>query len=145
MEIREAVEKDMHALLKLYTQLHDNTMPEINEALQKLWATIISDKNHHIIVAEEDGQIVSSCVLIVIPNLTCNQRPYALVENVITANSYRGRGFASACLEHAKQIAQQNDCYKMMLMTGSKKDSTLNFYRKAGYHSGDKTAFIQWL
>ncbi|MEL7610138.1 MAG: GNAT family N-acetyltransferase [Bacillota bacterium] len=145
MEIREADEKDLHALLKLYTQLHDNPMPEITEDLLELWADISSDKNHRIIVAAEGEQIVSSCVLIIVPNLTHNQRPYALIENVVTAGPYRRQGLASACLERAKQIAQQNGCYKIMLMTGSKKGSTLDFYRKAGYHSEDKTAFIQWL
>lgn len=34
---------------------------------------------------------------------------------------------------------------KMMLLTGSKEESTLNFYRNAGYNSSDKTAFIQWI
>ena len=29
-----------------------------------------------------------------------------------------------------------------MLLTGSKEESTLNFYRSAGYNSSDKTAFI---
>ncbi len=33
----------------------------------------------------------------------------------------------------------------MMLLTGSKEESTLNFYQNAGYNSTDKTAFIQWL
>ena len=45
----------------------------------------------------------------------------------------------------ASEIAKANNCYKIMLMTGSKKESTLNFYRKAGYNSDDKTAFIRWL
>lgn len=44
-----------------------------------------------------------------------------------------------------KKIAEQNHCYKMMLLTGSKEESTLNFYRNAGYNSSDKTAFIQWI
>ena len=34
---------------------------------------------------------------------------------------------------------------KMMLLTGSKKPETLQFYEKCGYNSSDKTAFIQWL
>jgi hypothetical protein len=34
---------------------------------------------------------------------------------------------------------------KLMLLTGSKNENTLNFYRRAGYNSEDKTAFIQWL
>ena len=32
-----------------------------------------------------------------------------------------------------------------MLLTGSKEERTLDFYRNAGYNSADKTAFIQWL
>jgi hypothetical protein len=33
----------------------------------------------------------------------------------------------------------------MMLLTGSKEEKTLDFYKKAGYNSTDKTAFIQWI
>lgn len=39
----------------------------------------------------------------------------------------------------------KENCYKMMLLTGSKKTETLRFFEKAGYNSSDKTAFIQWL
>ena len=46
---------------------------------------------------------------------------------------------------YAKELAQREDCYKMMLLTGSKEEKTLDFYRNAGYNSSDKTAFIQWL
>ena len=49
------------------------------------------------------------------------------------------------CLQFAKEIAEKEGCYKMMLLTGSKEEKTLNFYRNAGYNSADKTAFIQWL
>ena len=97
------------------------------------------------IVAEENEKIVSSCVCVIIPNLTHNQQPYAFIENVITDESFRKRGLAMQCLNFAKEIAQKENCYKMMLLTGSKKESTLDFYRKAGYNSEDKTALIQWV
>lgn len=32
-----------------------------------------------------------------------------------------------------------------MLLTGSTKEKTLNFYGNAGYKSSNKTAFIQWI
>lgn len=48
-------------------------------------------------------------------------------------------------LELRKKIAEKTNCYKMMLLTGSKKIETLNFYENAGYNSTDKTAFVQWL
>jgi len=143
--IREISEKDFDGLLRLYMQLHDNPLPEKDDRVLGVWKDILNDKNHHIIVAEENGVIVSSCVCVIIPNLTRGQRPYAFIENVITDKDHRKKGFATACLNYARQIAVNENCYKMMLLTGSKERSTLDFYERAGYNQNDKTAFIQWL
>ena len=143
--IREARQSDLDAILVLYLYLHEDTIPEKDEHLKETWMQIIEDPNHHMIVKEVDGKIVSSCVCVIIPNLTRNIRPYAFVENVVTHEDYRGRGIAGECLDYAREIALKENCYKMMLLTGSKKPETLHFYEKAGYNSSDKTAFIQWL
>ena len=143
--IREVKRDDFDQLMYLYTQLGDNLFPEKNDKIFDLWDQILNDKDHHIIVAEEEGKIVSSCVCVIIPNLTHSQRPYAFVENVVTDEKYRNRGLATACLNYAKEIARKQNCYKMMLLTGSKRESTLNFYEQAGYNRKDKTAFIQWI
>ena len=143
--IREVNSGDFDGLMALYTQLHNNSLPQKTENVMQLWERIVNDKDHHIIVAEENGKIVSSCVCVIIPNLTHDQRPYAFVANVITDKDFRNKGLASKCLDFAGKIAKRENCYKIMLLTGSKEESTLNFYRKAGYNSEDKTAFIQWL
>lgn len=143
--VREIKENELNELLTLYLHLHEESVPELTEYLQNTWDTILKDRNHHIIVKEADGKIVSSCVCVIIPNLTRGIRPYAFVENVVTHADYRGKGYATECLNHAKEIAEQAGCYKMMLLTGSKKEATLRFYGNAGYNSTDKTAFIQWL
>ncbi len=143
--IREAKENDLKEILELYLFLHETSVPQYSEQLKKAWDSIINDENHHLIICEIDGKIVASCVCVIIPNLTRGVRPYAFVENVVTHKDYRKRGYATACLNFAKQIAEKNNCYKMMLLTGSKEEGTLNFYRNAGYNSTDKTAFIQWI
>lgn len=143
--LREIKADDFDGLMQLYMQLHDNPFPAKTEEILTLWQRILDDRDHHIIVAEEDGKIISSCVCVIIPNLTHGQRPYALIENVITDEAHRGKGLATACLNYAKEIAVKENCYKMMLLTGSKLDSTLRFYERAGYNKNDKTAFIQWL
>lgn len=143
--IREIRDEDFEGLMQLYMQLHDNPMPKKTTEIMELWKRILNDQNHYIIVAELDGKIVSSCVCVIIPNLTHNQQSYAFIENVITHQEHRGKGFATQCLNYAKEIAIKNNCYKLMLLTGSKMDSILNFYRNAGYNSEDKTAFIQWI
>ena len=143
--IREAKREDLDALLELYMFLHEDSIPEKNSHLEETWEQIIGDSNHHLIVCEVEGKIISSCVCVIIPNLTRNVRPYAFVENVVTHADYRGKGYATECLDFAKKIAEQENCYKMMLLTGSKSPETLRFYEKAGYNSSDKTAFIQWI
>lgn len=142
--IREARDNDLKQILELYLYLHETAVPEETEHLHTVWEKILNDENHHLIVCEVQGKIVSSCVCVIIPNLTRNVRPYAFVENVVTHKEYRGKGYATACLNYAKAIAEENDCYKMMLLTGAKDEKTLRFYQNAGYNSSDKTAFIQW-
>ena len=143
--VREIFENELNELLELYLHLHEDSVPAMSEHLSKTWKTIVQDKNHHIIINVVDGKIVSSCVCVVIPNLTRNVRPYAFIENVVTHKDYRAKGYATECLDYARQIAKTENCYKMMLLTGSKKESTKKFYARAGYNSSDKTAFIQWL
>lgn len=143
--IREANKNDLDEILRLYLYLHEINMPKESKQLRKTWDKIIDDENHHLIIFEVDDKIVASCVCVIIPNLTRNVRPYAIIENVVTHGDYRKKGYATACLNHAKQIAKENNCYKIMLLTGSKEEGILNFYRNAGYNSLDKTAFIQWI
>lgn len=145
MDIREVKDEDLEGLLKLYKHLHDNKMPEINEEILILWRSIIADDKHHIILAIEDGKIVSSCVLVIVPNLTHNQASYGLIENVVTDKNYRGKGYGTAVLNYAKEIADKEKCYKIMLLTGLKEESTLKFYEKVGFNRNDKRAFIKWI
>ena len=143
--VREARKEDLQALLELYLFLHEKSIPAQDRRLEETWEQILADRNHHLIVNEIDGKIVSSCVCVIIPNLTRRVRPYAFVENVVTHGDHRGKGYAGQCLAYAKAIAEKEKCYKMMLLTGSKEPDTLRFYERAGYNSSDKTAFIQWL
>ena len=143
--VREVVKEDLDSLLELYLFLHEDSIPERDKHLEETWEQILEDPNHHLIVNEIDDQIISSCVCVIIPNLTRSVRPYAFVENVVTHAEHRRKGYAGECLTYAKKIAEQENCYKMMLLTGSKKPETLHFYEQAGYNSSDKTAFIQWI
>lgn len=143
--IREIYAHELNDLLRLYLHLHEKEVPEQDARLTALWQRILQDPDHHAIVAVEDGKIVSSCICVIIPNLTHGLRPYALIENVVTDATYRKRGLATACLDFARALAERENCYKLMLMTGAKDQETLEFYEHAGYNRTDKTGFILWL
>jgi hypothetical protein len=98
--VREAVQSDLGTILELYLFLHENRIPEKDEHLKETWMQILQDPNHHLIFNELDGKIVSSCVCVIIPNLTRNVRPYAFIENVVTHEDHRGNGYAGECSEY---------------------------------------------
>lgn len=143
--VREANREDLTEILELYLHLHETGVPEPSRALEEMWRRIMEDADHHLIVKTVDGKIVSSCACVIVPNLTHRVRPYAIVENVVTHSDHRRKGYASECLDYARTVAEKKNCYKIMLLTGSKDPGVLDFYRRAGYNSTDKTAFIQWL
>ena len=145
MEIREIRREELPQLLGLYRQLHPDGWVEDGPFAQGIWEQMQKVPGMHVIVAQEDGVLLSTCTLVLVPNLTHEGRPYGLIESVVTDKENRGRGLAGACLLFAKTLAVQENAYKLMLLTGSKKPSTLAFYEKAGYRSDQKTAFVQWL
>lgn len=142
--IREIRNEDYQQLMELYTHLHEKDVPPFEQA-REVWEHIMANADYHIIVAEEDGRLVSSVTCIILRNLTHGPRPYAWVENVVTHADFRGRGLATRCLDYARELAKRENCYRLVLMTGSKLPETLKFYENAGYNRTDKTGFIQWL
>ncbi len=87
-----------------------------------------------------DGKIIGTCTVNLCANLSWSGRPYAIIENVIVAPDHRGKGIGTAILHFAQNFAQESGCYKVALMTGSRKPETLKFYEGAGF-SGNKTGF----
>ncbi|MEJ6398190.1 GNAT family N-acetyltransferase [Yoonia sp. 208BN28-4] len=94
-----------------------------------------------IIGVEIDDRIRAMVTLHILPNVTWDARPYALIENVITASAYRERGIGKAVMQHAAQVAWDQNAYKIMLLTGEKRGAQ-DFYRACGFDSEDKTAMV---
>ena len=100
MMIREITEDDFDGLMKLYAQLGDNPIPQKSEEVLGVWNKILQNKDYHIIVADVEGKVVSTCACVIIPNLTHNQQ-----------KEHRGKGFGTEGLRltiiEAKKILAQ--------------------------------------
>lgn len=136
MIIREATVADAQDLKTLYFEYLTQFPPKEEQDMNR-WTKVISNfaqaEDRFLLVVEEDGRAVSSVQVAIIEGLTHNVRPFAVIENVVTHGDYQNRGFASALLERATEIAKEFNCYKVFLETGSNKESTLNFYKKNGF------------
>lgn len=148
MIIRKAKASDADDLKELY--FHFLTKyPPVEEQDMALWGEMLDrfekDDKMYILVAEEDGRVVSTVQMAIIESLTHNVRGFAVVENVVTHSDYRNRGYASALLQKASEIAREHRCYKISLETGSNRESTLNFYRNNGFVIDEKHSCLKRL
>lgn len=143
MHIRTLDKFDLHALLELYEYLHgeDSPLPPLQQ-IEDTWTEIQDNSNIKYFGYFVNDQLISSCTLCVIPNLTRSCRPYGLIENVVTHPDHRKRGYGKEMLNAARNYAWSVNCYKIMLLTGRKDDATLNFYESAGFDPNSKQAFI---
>lgn len=143
MNIRELQSHDLQPLLGLYAHLHEHDEPPPSAAIaEAVWFETIENPRIKYFGGFESGSLVSSCALTVIPNLTRGCRPYGVIENVVTHAAHRSRGWGKAILAQALAAAWQQDCYKVMLLTGRKDTATLRFYEQAGFDRHDKQAFV---
>jgi ribosomal protein S18 acetylase RimI-like enzyme len=138
--VRRAGAADLPAILSLYAQLSPGDLLPDAVAAEATWHRMLSSDMMSVHVAEFEGVVVATCVLIVVPNLTRNQRPFALIENVVSAAALRGRGLGKAVVRAAVAHAFALDCYKVMLMTGRSDPEVLGFYEACGFQR-EKTAF----
>ncbi len=143
MHIRELVEHDLSDLLHLYRHLHttDTPLPE-QQYVERVWNDALSNKFIKYFGNFVDEKLVSSCTISIVPNLTRSCRPYGVIENVVTHGEFRQRGYGRAVLNAALDCAWARNCYKVMLMTGSRDENTLRFYESVGFKRDRKEAFV---
>ncbi len=148
MRIKSAQLNNLEELINLYANHldRDNNSTDVDKIkAYTLLKSMIEDKGYKILVAQEEGQIVSSVTILIVKNLTHNLRPYAIIENVVTHEKHRKQGYGRALIQEACSVAEENNCYKITLTTGRKDPEILKFYENCGFNKNDKTAFIKWL
>ncbi|MCF1466736.1 GNAT family N-acetyltransferase [Agrobacterium vitis] len=131
--IRHATFDDLEALLGLYKDLSNNNDFTDTDRVHNTYAAILSHPGLTVFVALDHEKPVATASLLVTPNLTRGCRPYALIENVVSAATHRGQGYGRAVVLHTIDAAWNADCYKVMLLTGSTRPEIHRFYEACGF------------
>ena len=139
---RDAVPGDLHAIFRLYCQLNPDDPTSPQAGLRDVFDHIRVTDGLRLLVLELDGLMVATTYLNVLPNLTRGGSPYAVIENVVVDESWRGLGVGKTLMAHTLDAAWAAGCYKAMLLTGSMQESTHAFYRSCGFSGDDKTAYV---
>lgn len=141
LEYRPAHEEDLAGILELYCELNPEDTPLDFDRALSIWRSSEAAGLTKYLVAAEDGAIVSTCCVTVVPNLTRGGRPYAIIENVITDKSRRRRGIGARVMRDAIEFARKRDCYKVVLLSSSKRKEAHEFYEALGFDGNSKKGF----
>lgn len=138
--LRAAGVNDLPDLLELYRTLNPSDPLLSKEKASNAFAAMLGQPGLTIYLAVEGEDAVATATLLVVPNLTRAARPYAFIENVVTLETHRGRGYGRAVMRHAIETAFAGDCYKVMLLTGRHDPAVHAFYQSCGFVQ-NKTGF----
>ncbi len=139
-QVRVATEADLPRVVELLAQLsvddpREQPGPPPPDVYAEAFRRMRADEEQRLLVLEADGRIVGSLVLLIIPNLTHQGRPYATVENVIVDESERGSGRGRQLMEHAIDEAKKAGCYKIALTSHRSRTEAHRFYEDLGFES----------
>lgn len=141
---RLLVEEDFDQLMGLYRALQPKDPVLTDGSDQRLFSEITQSEHFFLLGLVETDHLLASTYVNIIPNLTRSASPYAVIENVITKPSLQNTGLGRELMAHTLTFIWERGCYKAMLMTGSKKESTHAFYRACGFSGTAKTGYITY-
>ena len=139
--VRAATEGDIPRILELYRQLaittsqaeqHQN--PSLDDC-QRVFAKIGTFPGHELLVAEDEGEVVGTMVLIIVPNLSHSALPWALVENLVVDQRYQRRGTGRLLMDYAIARAKEAGCFKVVLSSDKRRREAHQFYRSMGFEA----------
>lgn len=103
--IREALPEDFGAVMRLYRQLHPGDPALDNGSDRDVFDAILATRGLTLLVLEIDGVVVATTYLNIIPNITRNASPYAVIENVVVDESVRGTGLGKQIMAKTLRVA----------------------------------------
>lgn len=130
---RPITEADLPALLGLYATLYP--VPTDPVKMLENFRKMATNPDYLVIGAfTAEGELVGSALAIICLDIIAGCQPWAMVENVITAEQVRGQGVGRKVMTALEEFAQARGCSYIQLTT-TRPDAHA-FYQAIGY-SGD--------
>jgi GNAT superfamily N-acetyltransferase len=92
--------------------------------------------------AVDGDNVLSTCYVAIIPNLTHGGKPIAFIENVVTDEKYHRQGLGRIVMQMAIDYAKKCNCYKVALLSGSHRTNAHKFYESLGFDGDVKRGFV---
>ena len=139
--IRRAQASDSEAIGRLYTELNTLSQPAV---LPERIATIANSAHTHLLVCDDDGDILATALLCLCQDVMFGNQPFALVENFVVSSDYKRAGIGKSMMDYIEAFCLEQNCSKIMLQTSSQNRDARDFYTAMGYDPDAKIGFVKY-
>lgn len=138
--------EDLKAIIDLLLedelgQTRENTSRNIDRKYLNAFNQINADPNQYLMVVKNQGEVVGTCHLSLMPSLTFVGATRMQIEAVRIAEKYRGQKIGEWMMTTAIEYAKSKDVMIIQLTTNKKRLKAKNFYENLGFeatHEGMK-------
>lgn len=140
--IREATAEDRDAVQRLYEALCPG---EPIRVLPERIAEIRNNPDAFLLVAERAGTVEATVFLTICPDPMFGRQPFGVIENVVVDEAVRGLGIGSGLMGYVEQLCRERGCFKIMLLSSSKRLRAHRFFAALGYSDTVSKGFKKYL
>ncbi len=133
MQIREAKESDIEAILCLYRSLEEKDGGLSKEKATEVFEKMKTYPYHKVYVVETEGKIIGTFVLTILDYFAHNGKRAGVLEDVVVDERERSKGIGKLMLNFAIEECRKNNCYKLALSSNIKRERAHSFYEKNGF------------
>ena len=105
---------------------------------------ISDDPNTYLIVCDENSAILATALLTLCNDVMFKRQPFAVIENVVVSKDFQRAGIGKSLVKHIETYCLQQDCSKIMLLSGTENRSAHDFYAAIGYNTEAKAGFVKY-
>ncbi|HVF24572.1 MAG TPA: GNAT family N-acetyltransferase [Anaerolineales bacterium] len=109
---------------------YENPIPESYYSAYEL---IAKDRNHELIVAELDGEVIGTLHLMFLPSLSFQGGLRAQVESVRVDARHQNQGIGSQMMKWAIEQAKAREAHIVQLTTHQSRADAHRFYERLGF------------
>lgn len=138
--VRAARQTDAEALQSLYRQLVDDENVNVTPSQIRV---LEEDARTRLFVCESGGEVRGTILVSLCARAMYAGRPFAVFENLLVDEEFRGNGIGRALLREAERFCLSRNCSKMMLLSSTSRLAAHQLFEQVGFEGDRKRAFVK--
>jgi L-amino acid N-acyltransferase YncA len=134
MTIRPARQDDVPAVVTMYNLSKGISAATFDvKTVSNIFEKVQKHPNFHVYIAEIDGKVVGTFMLVVMDKPAAGELPHGVVENVAVHKRYQRRGIGKRMMRFAMERCKEAGCRELRFATNDRNAEVSRLFATLGF------------